>query len=174
MLHCLQRSSTREDGQLKDYHFFVGLPAAVFSLIGADSAVHMAEEIRNASVVVPRAITMSIVLNGILGFAMMIAYLFCLGDLDAVLESQATLGYPFLFVFQTGLGSTPGAAVLGLIIVVLGVCSTVGALASSSRMLWSFARDHGVPFWAYFIRVSCNKSLIIIDHVRFMALTVYF
>ncbi|KAI0814706.1 putative GABA permease [Xylaria sp. FL0064] len=139
--------------------FLVGLPAAVFSLIGADSAVHMAEEIRNASTVVPQAIIMSIVLNGALGFAMMIAYLFCLGDLDAVLESQTTLGYPFLYVFQAGTGSTAGAAVLGLIIVALGVCSTVGALASSSRMLWSFARDRGIPLWEYFIRLH-HRTLI--------------
>ncbi|KAI1147696.1 putative GABA permease [Nemania diffusa] len=139
--------------------FLVGLPAGVFSLIGADSAVHMAEEIRNASTVVPQAIIMSIVLNGVLGFAMMIAYLFCLGNLEAVLESQITLGYPFLYVFQTGTGSTPGAAVLGLIIVVLGVCSTVGVLASSSRMLWSFARDRGIPFWEYFIKLN-SRTLI--------------
>ncbi|KAI0403900.1 putative GABA permease [Xylaria palmicola] len=139
--------------------FLVGLPAAVFSLIGADSAVHMAEEIRNASTVVPQAIIISIVLNGLLGFGMTIAYLFCLGDLDAVLESQTTLGYPFLYVLQIGTGSTPGAAVLGLIIVVLGVCSTVGALASSSRMLWSFARDRGIPFWAYFIKLNRRTSI---------------
>ncbi|KAI5923264.1 putative GABA permease [Camillea tinctor] len=139
--------------------FMVGLPASVFSLIGADSAVHMAEEIKNASTVVPRAIIISIGINGILGFAMLIAYLFCLGDLEAVLESQATLGYPFLFVFQTGTNSTPGAAVMGLIIVVLGICSTVGVLASSSRMLWSFARDRGVPIWRTFIKLNRRTSI---------------
>ncbi|KAI1457798.1 putative GABA permease [Annulohypoxylon moriforme] len=139
--------------------FMIGLPTSVFSLIGADSAVHMAEEIKNASTVVPRAIVISIGLNGILGFAMMIAYLFCLGDLEAVLESQETLGYPFLFVFQTGTNSTPGAAVMGLIIVVLGICSTVGALASSSRMLWSFARDQGVPLWRTFVKLQRHTSI---------------
>ncbi|KAI0539934.1 putative GABA permease [Xylaria digitata] len=139
--------------------FVIGLPASVFSLIGADSAVHMSEEIRNATRVVPRAIMISIILNGVLGFAMMIAYLFCLGDLDAVLESQLTLGYPFLYVFQIGVGSTPGAAVMGLIIVILGVCSTVGVLASSSRMLWSFARDRGVPLWRHFIKLQRRTSI---------------
>jgi choline transport protein len=114
----------------------------------------MSEEIRDASTVVPRSIIISIVLNGILGFAMLIAYLFCLGDLDAVLNASATLGYPFLYVFQVGVNSVPGAVVMGLIIVVLGVCSTVGVLASSSRMLWSFARDRGVPLWRQFIKVS--------------------
>ncbi|KAJ2992806.1 hypothetical protein NUW58_g2040 [Xylaria curta] len=139
--------------------FVVGLPASVFSLIGADSAVHMSEEIKNATIVVPRAIMISIILNGILGFAMMIAYLFCLGDLNAVLESQSTLGYPFLYVFQTGVRSTPGAAAMGLIIVILGVCSTVGVLASSSRMLWSFARDRGVPLWRHFIKLQRRTSI---------------
>ncbi|KAI0478677.1 putative GABA permease [Xylariaceae sp. FL0804] len=139
--------------------FMVGLPASVFSLIGADSAVHMSEEIKNASTIVPRAIIISITINGILGFAMLIAYLFCLGDLTAVLDSQATLDYPFLFVFQQGTGSTPGAAVMGLIVVALGVCSTVGALASSSRMLWSFARDHGVPIWKTFIKLEKRTDI---------------
>lgn len=115
----------------------------------------MAEEIRNASTVLPRAIIISIVLNGVLGFAILIAYLFCLGDLEAVLESQATLGYPFLFVFQKGVRSDPGAAVMGLLIVTLGICATVGVVASSSRMLWSFARDRGVPIWKTFVKVRC-------------------
>ncbi|CAJ2505384.1 Uu.00g127780.m01.CDS01 [Anthostomella pinea] len=105
--------------------FMVGLPASVFSLIGADSAVHMAEEIKGASTIVPRAIVISIVLNGILEFSMLIAYLFCLGDVGAALESEEALGYPFLFVFQTGVGSSGGAAVMGLIVVVLGTCSTI-------------------------------------------------
>lgn len=42
---------------------------------------------------------------------------------------------------------------MGLIIFILRVCSTVGVLASSSRMLWCFARDRGVPFWRHFITV---------------------
>ncbi|KAI0893406.1 putative GABA permease [Annulohypoxylon nitens] len=128
-------------------------------MVGADSAVHMAEEIKNASTVVPQAIIVSIGLNGVLGFAMMIAYLFCLGDLEAVLDSEVTLGYPFLFVFQTGTKSTPGAAVMGLIIVVLGISSTVGAMASSSRMLWSFSRDRGFPLWKIFVKLERRTSI---------------
>lgn len=117
----------------------------------------MAEEIKNASTVVPRAILITIILNGVLGFAMLLAYLFCLGDLDAVLESQNTLGYPFLFVFQAGTQSIPGAVVMGLVVVALGICSTVGVLASSSRMLWSFSRDRGIPLWKHFIKVGTSS-----------------
>lgn len=122
----------------------------------------MAEEIKKATTVVPRAVLISIGLNGTLGLAMLMAYMFCLGDLDAVLESQAVLGYPFLFVFWNGTGSNYGAGVMGLIIVSLGICSTVGVLASSSRMLWSFARDRGVPLWRHFIKVSEHFTMIIL------------
>ena len=52
----------------------------------------------------------------------LVAYLFCPGDPAAALESQLTLGYPSLFAFQCGTGSASSAAVMGLIIVVLGVC----------------------------------------------------
>ncbi|KAH9908357.1 amino acid/polyamine transporter I [Xylariomycetidae sp. FL2044] len=139
--------------------FMIGLPATVYSIVGADSAIHMAEEIQNASTVVPRSVLISIVLNGSLGFAMLIAYVFCLGDLDAVIASQATLGYPFLYVFLQGTRSVPGAAVMGLIVVSLGVCSTVGVLAASSRMLWSFARDRGIPFWSQLIKLDRRTSI---------------
>jgi amino acid transporter len=113
----------------------------------------MSEEIRNASTIVPRSVLISTVLNGVLGLSMLLAYLFCISDLDAALESQAILGYPFLYVFQTGTGSTGGAATMALIITAFGVCSCVGVLASSSRMVWSFSRDRGVHFWRHFTKV---------------------
>ena len=50
------------------YSFFVGLVGAVYAFVGADSAVHMAEEIKNAVVVIPRAILFNIGIIGALGF----------------------------------------------------------------------------------------------------------
>ena len=70
----------------------------------------MAEEVKNATKVVPRAIQISVLLNGTLGLAMLIAYLFCLGNLDEVVEQSATLGYAYLYVFLKGTGSPGGAA----------------------------------------------------------------
>lgn len=45
----------------------------------------MSEEIDNAAMNVPRAILMTMILNGATGFAMVLAVLFCLGDIQAVL-----------------------------------------------------------------------------------------
>lgn len=45
----------------------------------------MSEEIENAALNVPRAIVITILLNGATSFAMIVAVLFCLGDTKPVL-----------------------------------------------------------------------------------------
>ena len=103
----------------------------------------MSEEIKNASVVVPRAMVFSIMLNGIMGFGMLLAVLFSLGDVDNVLHSNT--GYPFLAVIQQGVSSTGGALAMAAVITTLAIVTTISWIASASRMLWSFARDRGIP-----------------------------
>ena len=49
----------------------------------------MSEEIENAAMNVPRAIFTTMVLNGVTGFAMVLAVLFCLGDIDSVIVGSA-------------------------------------------------------------------------------------
>ncbi|KAL8786251.1 MAG: hypothetical protein Q9195_008275 [Heterodermia aff. obscurata] len=140
--------------------FFVGLPAAVFSLIGADGAVHMSEEIQGASLVVPRALMLSLLINGVLGFAMILALMFCIGDLQAALEAQETLGYPFLEIFLQAVKSKTGATLMASIIIAIGICCVVGAFATSSRMLWSFSRDHGTPGWRILVKSLVDGKVL--------------
>lgn len=135
------------------YSFFVGLVGAVFAFVGADSAVHMAEEIKNAAVVIPQAILFSAGINGALGFSMLIALLFCIGDPSQV-STKTSLGFPFIQVFLDATKSIPGTAIMASIVLVLAISSTVGVLASSSRMFWSFARDRGLPLWKKISKVS--------------------
>ena len=113
----------------------------------------MSEEIKNASTVVPRALMLSIIINGALSFVMVLAFMFCLGDPSAALAAQQTLGYPFLEVFQQATNSVVGSALMGAIVATLGVCSTVGSLAISSRLLWLFSRDRGTPLWRHLSKV---------------------
>ncbi|KAF6231189.1 hypothetical protein HO173_010521 [Letharia columbiana] len=78
--------------------FFVGLLGNVYAFFGADGAIHLSEEIQNAAVVVPKAIVFSIVLNGLLGFGIALALLFCIGDIDAALHTNT--GYLFIEIFN--------------------------------------------------------------------------
>lgn len=81
----------------KGLSFFVGLFAPVYSLIGADSTVHMSEEIKDASLVVPKAIMWAAGLNGSMGFIMIITFCFTIGDVERIIDSPT--GFPFIDVF---------------------------------------------------------------------------
>src|SRR4051794_191873 len=60
--------------------FMVGLLSPIYTLIGADSAVHMSEEIKDASIVLPKAIIWAALINGSLGWVMIISFCFTLGS----------------------------------------------------------------------------------------------
>jgi amino acid transporter len=111
----------------------------------------MAEEINDAAVVIPRAIMLSVLINGILGFGMLIAVLFCIGNIEDALNSST--GYPFIEIFYQGTKSTAGAVLMSTIILIVAVFGVIGILAVASRQLWSFARDQAVPGWRLWARV---------------------
>ena len=116
----------------------------------------MSEEIQNAATVVPWSILSSIIINGALAFAMMIATLFITQDLKAALSSPT--GYPFMEIFKQATGSTAGATVMASIITVMQLFANVGLLASCSRMSWSFARDRGLPGYKWLSKVESEIS----------------
>lgn len=79
---------------------------------------------------------------------MILAMVFCMGNFDeAVASGPGMLGFPHMYIFQQATSSLAGATVMASIIMILGACATVGMLASTSRVFWSFARDRGLPFW---------------------------
>lgn len=117
----------------------------------------MAEEVHNAQKVIPISLMFSILINGVLGFGMLIAALFCLGDLEDAIQTPT--GYPFIEIFRQGTGSVAGAAAMSSIIVVMGISATVGMLATSSRQLWAFSRDRGIPGWRMWSKVSKRTNI---------------
>ena len=117
----------------------------------------MSEEIQNAATVVPKAIVFSIVLNGVMGFGMALALLFCIGDIDAALHTKTH--FPFIEIFYQAVGSITGAALMTSIIITLSLCATVGIVASASRQLWAFSRDRAVPGWGYIQRVNSKSAI---------------
>jgi choline transport protein len=97
------------------------------------------------------------VVNGTLGFVMIITLCFCLGDVNVVLNSPVgIMGYPFIEVFNQGVQSTAGATVMTSIVIVLALFGCITNIATASRQLFAFARDKGVPFSEFFAYVSLS------------------
>ena len=80
---------------------------ASFKCSLADCSCFKAEEIQNASVIIPRSMFSSILLNGGLGFGMLIAVLFSAGNIEQALDSPTK--YPYIEIFAQAVGSYKGA-----------------------------------------------------------------
>ena len=102
-----------------------------------------AEEIRDASITLPKAIMWSVVINAILGFIMAITLIFTLGDIDSLFASVTR--QPFIQLFYNATQSYGGTNAMTAIVVILLAACCVSEVATASRQLWSFARDQGLP-----------------------------
>ncbi|KFY97433.1 hypothetical protein V500_02067 [Pseudogymnoascus sp. VKM F-4518 (FW-2643)] len=138
--------------------WFVGMTTCAFAFGGDDAAVHMAEEIANASKVIPQSLMLSVGINGCLGFGILIATMFCTGpDLGGKLGDIT--GYPYMGIFLEATNSVSGSLVMSAIIFVIYVSAFLGLLATTSRQLGSFSRDRGVPGWRLWSRISASRQL---------------
>lgn len=103
----------------------------------------MSEEIEHAALNVPRAIMTTVLFNGAAGFAIAVIALFSLGNVEQALATPT--GLPYVQVLGNAAGTKGGTALVAIIIGINWASST-GFLTTSSRMVWSFARDRGLPF----------------------------
>jgi len=113
------------------------------NLKGSDAAAHMAEEIKDASAAVPKAIIRSYLGNSLIGFIGLITFLFVLTDLEGALNSET--GWPHIWALQQAVGLA-GTNVLNFILISLIFAGTISFNLSTSRQTWAFARDRGLPF----------------------------
>jgi len=143
--HSVWATSLNEGGwPTQGLSYCVGFLGNVATFVGADASVHMAEEVSNAALTIPRAITTGMIVNGLIGFAMMVTALYCIGDPDSVLGTDT--GFPFIQIFYNSVKSVRGAVGMGAVVLILTWACSTGITTTASRMTWSFARDRGTPF----------------------------
>ena len=121
----------------------LGMLTCAWSFTGFDGAVHMSEETRRAKHAVPRATFWSITLNGIFGYAMVIAILSAMDSTDEVLSS----GFPAATILLRVTGSLPGTTTLLAFLYIISFCILFASVATVSRLTWAWSRDGGFPKW---------------------------
>ncbi len=121
----------------------IGLLYPLFTITGFDASAHTAEETVNARHTVHKGMLHSVFWSLIFGFVMIVAMILAIPDVPA----QAAMGWSSfnnLFIAAI-LGSFVGKLMLVGIIVSNFLCA-LAAVTSTSRMIYAFARDDGLPF----------------------------
>ncbi|THZ75708.1 amino acid permease family protein [Aureobasidium pullulans] len=131
--------------------WFTGLVQAAYGLTAFDSVVHMIEELPNPKVNAPRAIYLSVVIGAVTGFIFMVVCLFCIQDVDTVINTPT--GLPFMQLVQDAAG-IKGTVVLMVLFTMNSLGQGISITTTGSRLTWSFARDNGLPFSKYIKRVN--------------------
>ena len=135
---------------------FVGVSGPVITLIGADSSVHMAEELKDASRQLPKAMISTAVVNYIVGFLMTIAFIAVVGSVEEVLASPT--GLPYVQVIYNATLSRAATLAMVAFIIFFFIFCAVNQNTTSSRQLYAFARDGGLPFSGWVSYVSIHHS----------------
>ena len=107
---------------------------------------------KDAATTIPKVIFLTIIINGTLAFAMLLALLFSIGNIEEALNTPT--GFPIIEIFRQATGSNAGASAMESAIIVIAFASSFALLTSVSRLTFAFARDGGMPFSTYFAHVG--------------------
>jgi amino acid transporter len=99
---------------------------------------------------------LSVIINGLLAFGIIITILFTIGDAEAVLGTGYI--YPIIQMLYNSTGSKASTTAMMSFVFFIGVVAVFSTLASVSRLTWAFARDKGLPFSTFFGQVRDQKS----------------
>ncbi|KAB8224372.1 amino acid/polyamine transporter I [Aspergillus novoparasiticus] len=156
MVTCLARSASRYEASSSVWAtflngsgwnsggvaFLTGLVSPNYMYAGIDGALHLAEECRNATTAVPRALMSTLIIGFVTSFTFMITMLYCTSDLDTVVASST--GVPIYEMWHQATRSTSAATVFICLLLLAAVFALTGAQQTASRLTWSLARDRAL------------------------------
>jgi amino acid transporter len=130
----------------------VGFTVTMYTITGYDASAHTAEETQGAAKAAAQGVWRSVFYSAIIGWVLILAFLFAATDTNAVNGGFGFVGS----IFTSALN--PWAAKLVVIIATIGqlFCGAAG-LTSASRTWYAFSRDRAIPGWALFRRVNRDR-----------------
>jgi amino acid transporter len=124
------------------FAFLLGLSYVCYTITGFDASAHTSEETQDAQVNVPKGMWTAVFWSWVFGLVAVAAYVLTMPDLN----EAAALGWGSFF-YMWSASRMPFALSLFLavgMVLVNYVCALAG-LTSTSRMMYAFARDGGLP-----------------------------
>jgi amino acid transporter len=124
------------------YLFLIGLLLPLYTITGFDGSAHTSEETVDAKHSVPRGIINSVFWSFAIGLAMEVAILVSIPDQG---KAAAQGGNIFLNLLTNLPVASPVKWLLYVGIVISNYLCGMAALVATSRMIFAFARDGGLP-----------------------------
>ncbi|KAL8995734.1 MAG: hypothetical protein Q9169_004592 [Polycauliona sp. 2 TL-2023] len=133
--------------------FLLGMLNGAFAVGTPDITTHLAEEIPKPSKNIPKAILAQYIIGFTTTLFYIITIFYGLNDLDTVLE-ESNRYFPLAAIYRQITSS--GGGTLGLLILSFLplFIACIGLYLTSSRTLWTLARDNATPFSQFFSHVS--------------------
>lgn len=118
----------------------------------------------------------SVVVNGLMGFVYCVVLLYAAPPLTRLLNNP--YGFPFMEIYLEVTHSRPGATVMSLMLCFVASAATAACMTSTSRTLWAFARDRGVPYHMAVSKVGKSSQIpltavVIITILEFLLGLIY-
>jgi amino acid transporter len=133
------------------FAFLLGLSYVCYTITGFDASAHTSEETQDAQVNVPKGMWQAVFWSWVFGLVAVAAYVLTMPDI----KEAAAAGWGS-FDYMWNASTMPFALKIFLaigLVVVNYICALAG-LTSTSRMMYAFSRDGGLPASNTLSRVS--------------------
>ena len=123
--------------------FVIGLLYPLFTITGFDASAHTSEETKDARNTVHKGMLHAVLWSIVFGFVLILSMIMAIPDLKAA-AATGWSSFNNLFISAI-LGSFLGKVLLVAVLLSNFLCA-LAAVTSTSRMIYAFARDDGLPF----------------------------
>ena len=136
--------------------FMLGLLQAQWTFTGYDASAHVSEETMDPRRRVPWGIVNSVAVSAIVGYLLLFALTVSIRSISGALNATDTGGNRIpavIAICQQALGSRAGSALAILAAMAMWFCG-LSCVTSTSRTIYAFARDGGMPLSPLWRRVD--------------------
>jgi amino acid transporter len=131
--------------------FLIGLLYPLYTITGFDASAHTAEETKNARVAVPRGMLNAVFWSLVFGFVMAASFVLAAPDVAALAKDGANAWFNLYAKLPAPLWLKN---ILAVSIVLANYICGLACLTSTSRMIFAFSRDGGLPGSSIWKKVS--------------------
>jgi amino acid transporter len=123
------------------YLFSLCLLLPIYTITGYDASAHTSEETKNAAMSVPKGIVNAVIISSLAGWIMVMAIMIAIPDMAA----GAKQGWGVFFATMTAVLPAWLVQLLYFFILITQFLCGLATVTSTSRMLFAFNRDGGLP-----------------------------